>query len=91
MKKSPHFRGGTVHALRMPLNAYGEGMSGKFDAFDGAVLCPGADQHVFSRSIYRLMVKTVYIEDGTDVLPEPAVTFCPDPVADIAADADCCM
>ena len=65
----------------MPLDADGERVSFKFNGFNCTVLCPGADVHTGSGSVYGLMMKTVDLEQRTEALSDQTSAFCADAVA----------
>ena len=85
MKKIPHFPGGSIHALRMPLYADGKRVRVQFDRLDGSVLGAGAYGHAFAGEINCLVMETVHIETGACVLFQPAPSLDADLVADFTA------
>ena len=85
MKQISHFRGGTVHAFGMPLDAESKGMVLNFNCLDCSVLSPGAYRYAFSGLVHSLMVEAVHIEAGSGTFFQPASPLDPYPVADFAA------
>ena len=85
LKKGAHFPAGTVHTLRMPLDACRKGVICDFDGFNRSVRSAGGYGYPSAGGIDSLVVETVYKESRSRAVPDQASAFCTDPMADVAA------